>query len=261
MEQREREMPLSSMQSARGEMLSVHPHCLMFFVDDSGHEEFADPKHPVYALGGCAVLAAAIDGVLKSPWPEIKARHFVGADEPLHASELHDLTPEQMAAIGGFFNTQAFGRFAVTMTASTALPRSLKAIEVMPGALRRRWEELTPHFSPLPAEVAFIHEASDRANHLLETYFGESVVVIDGKRVPAHHGIMPKGDEALEVADFIVQAAGAQAKRGLRPDEESRKDFAAVFRSNPLWSSFIAINTVTQENKSQGRLSGVGAGS
>ena len=242
-------------------MLTVHPHCLMFFVDESGHEEFADPKHPVFALGGCAVLAAAIDGVLRSPWRGIKARHFGGANVPLHASALRNPTPEQMAAIGGFFHSQPFGRFAVTMTASTALPHGMKAIEVMPGALRRRWEELTPRFSPLPVEVAFIHEASDRANHLLQTYFGESVVVIDGKRVPAHHAIMPKTDEALEVADFIVQAAGAQARCGLGPDDEPRKDFAAVFRSNPLWSSFIAINTVAQENKSQSRLSGVGAGS
>jgi hypothetical protein len=26
--------------------------------------------------------------------------------------------------------------------------------------------------------------------------------------------MMPKGDEALEVADFIIQAAGGQARRG-----------------------------------------------
>jgi hypothetical protein len=47
--------------------LQVHPHCLMFFVDETGHEEFADPNYPVFGLGGCALLAAAILPVLKIP--------------------------------------------------------------------------------------------------------------------------------------------------------------------------------------------------
>jgi hypothetical protein len=58
----------------RGEMLTVHPHCLMFFVDETGHEEFADPNHPVFGLGGCAILAAAIENNLRTPWGEMKAR-------------------------------------------------------------------------------------------------------------------------------------------------------------------------------------------
>jgi hypothetical protein len=48
---------------------------------------------------------------------------------------------------------------------------------------------LVPRFVPLPVELAFIREASELGDKLLETYFGESVVVIDGKRVNAHHGI------------------------------------------------------------------------
>ena len=120
-------------------------------------------------------------------------------------------------------------------------------MQVMPGALRRRWEELTPRFDPLPTEVAFIHEASQRGDHLLEQFFGQSVVVVDGKRVPAHHGIMDKGDEALEVADFIAQAAGRQAFHGLYPDRPPRKDFDVIFRANPLWSSFHHITEVTEE--------------
>ena len=45
-------------------------------------------------------------------------------------------------------------------------------------------------------------------------------MVIDGRRVNAHHGIMDKGDEALEVADFIVQAAGRQTLWGSHPGGE-----------------------------------------
>jgi hypothetical protein len=93
----------------------------------------------------------------------------------------------------------------------------------------------------LPVEVAFIHEGFDRADQWLDRYFGESVAMVDGKRVPSHHGIMQKGDEALEVVDFIVQAAGNQARRGSEPGRPVRRDFDVVFHSNAVWSSFFAV--------------------
>jgi hypothetical protein len=222
-----------------GDVLQVHPHCLMFFVDETGHEDFADPNFPAFGMGGCGLLAAAIEQNLRSPWRRMKDRHFGGADVPLHASDLRKPTRQQFAALNEFFETQTFGRFAVTMTHKTQLPSEIKPIQVMPGLLRRRWEELTPRFVPLPVEVAFIHEASDRGDELLEKYFGPSIVTIDGRQVKVHHGIMPKGDEALEVADFVAQAAGGQARHGIQPGQPVRRDFEAVFRANPLWSSFM----------------------
>jgi hypothetical protein len=39
----------------------------MFFSDETGHEDFADPNYPVFGIGGCAVLAAAIDQNLRIP--------------------------------------------------------------------------------------------------------------------------------------------------------------------------------------------------
>ena len=188
---------MSTVRTPKGEILTVHPHCLMFFADETGHEDFADPNYPVFGIGGCAVLAAAIDQNLRGPWRAMKEHRFGGADVPLHAADLRNLTPDQMNALSEFFRNQEIGRFAVTMTASTKLPDAVRPIQIMPGALRRRWEELTPRFVPLPVEVAFIHEASERGDELLQHYFGESVVTIDGKRVPVHHGIMPKGDEAI----------------------------------------------------------------
>jgi hypothetical protein len=159
---------------AGGPILQVHPHCLMFFVDDTGHEEFADPNFPVFGLGGCALLAAAVDPNLRQPWRSMKERHFGGADVPLHASELRSPSREQLLALGQLFRRQTFGRFAVTMTAESKTPPGLEPMQVIAGAIRRRWEELTPRFRPLPVEVAFIHEASERGDKLLEKYFGGS---------------------------------------------------------------------------------------
>jgi hypothetical protein len=44
-----------------GEVLEVHRHGLMYFVDETGHEDFANPEFPVFGMGGCAILAAAIE--------------------------------------------------------------------------------------------------------------------------------------------------------------------------------------------------------
>src|SRR6516225_8720989 len=142
----------------------------MFFVDETGHEEFADPKFPVFGLGSCAILAAAIENNLRTPWREMKERWFGGPDVPLHAADLRCPTEKQINAIAEFFRKQEFGRFAVTFTKNTKLPEGFEAKQLMLSALRRRWEELTPRFVPLPVEVAFIHEASKRGDELLEKY-------------------------------------------------------------------------------------------
>jgi hypothetical protein len=111
--------------------------------------------------------------------------------------------------------------------------------------LRKRWEELTPRVRPTPTEVAFIFEASERGDALVKRYFSDIVVTIAGARVPIQ-GIMPKwaGDEALEVADFIVHAAGTQARNWDTGGKRFRRDFEAVFQANALWSSFNAIESV-----------------
>jgi hypothetical protein len=231
-----------------GERLQVHPHCLMFLNDETGHEDFADPRNRVFGIGGCAVMAGAIDTAIKAPWRALKERYFGGQSVPLHAADLRAPTEEQLAALGKFFRQQEFGRFAVTMTASTSMPAGRRSFDVMPGIIRARWQELAARFQPTSVEVAFLHEASERGDPLIEEFFGELVGHIDGKTIATHHGLLPKsaGDESMEVADFIIQAAGWQAARWARGDMRIRQDFQAIFHANTLWSSFIHLDEVTE---------------
>jgi hypothetical protein len=96
--------------TAAAPRLKVHPHCLLFFVEKSGHEEFADPNHPVFALGGCALLASAVEPALRAPWRKLKDDFFGGANKPLHAGDLRSPRDGQLQALGDYFRKQAFAR-------------------------------------------------------------------------------------------------------------------------------------------------------
>lgn len=101
--------------------LNVSPNCLMFLIDETGHEELADPNYPVFGVGGCAIVAAQMENVIRAPWRALKAQHFGGADVPLHAADLKNPSKEQLEALSAFFQTQRFGRFAAIVTSATKL--------------------------------------------------------------------------------------------------------------------------------------------
>jgi hypothetical protein len=58
--------------------LLVGPACLLFFIDETGHETFADENYPVLGLGGCAITSSSADAVIAQPWRAMKAQHFGG---------------------------------------------------------------------------------------------------------------------------------------------------------------------------------------
>jgi Protein of unknown function (DUF3800) len=225
--------------------LQTGPACLMFFTDETGHENFADPNYPVFGLGGCAIISSAAEANIRKPWRAMKAAHFGGADVPLHASALRDPTSEQLNALSKFFREQQFARYAVTMSKSVVLPTGMTPFELAARALANRFQDLLRRVSPEPNEVALLHEASDRCNQLIQKYLGGTVVRINDKLVPVHKGLVKKsrGLPELEVADFVMHAAGRRAVHLHRdPTAKAQKDFEAVFYSNPVLDSYMHIN-------------------
>jgi hypothetical protein len=60
--------------------LQVGPNCLLFFIDETGHETFADKNYPVFGLGGCAINSSSAAAVVAEPRRAMKAAHFGGED-------------------------------------------------------------------------------------------------------------------------------------------------------------------------------------
>jgi len=226
--------------------LGVHPRVLLFFVDDTGHDQFADPQFPVFGLGGCAVIAEALEAVVRVPWRRMKADHFDGADKPLHAADLRNPTPDQLNALSTFFTTTPIGRFAATASIRTKLPAGMKPYEAVASSLLNRFAELANRVAGEVAGIAMIYEGDGgRGDELLATHLGSMRIVKDGIDLPHVSHLMRKGEEALEVADFIIHTAGCQSRTWASGSKHSRRDFSDIFQTNPLWSSFAYTGWVS----------------
>ena len=57
-------------------------------VDDTGHEDFLDPNHRVFGLGGCAFAVRDYQRLIEKPWNYMCDRFFQNQERPLHASNI-----------------------------------------------------------------------------------------------------------------------------------------------------------------------------
>jgi hypothetical protein len=203
---------------------------LLAFIDDTGHETCAG-SHDYYGLGGCAVMGYDYEG-LKARWRAVRALITGNADAPLHAASL-TRNPDHLAALSEFFLDRAFARFAVTSTRNTAFRVDMHTAAPVMGILKQqvcRVAALTTCRT-----VALVFESSQRADPVLMKHFGELELEENGRALPVEHCIMPKSaaEPGLEIADFIINAAGSQTRRHLRGTSGFARDYEAVFHQLP----------------------------
>jgi hypothetical protein len=227
------------------------PSCLLIAVDETGHEELADPQHPVFGLGGCLTTVAEYHDQIRAPWTFLKERHFGGPDVPLHASGL-TLDAEQAAAVGAFFREHTFGRFAAVTTIETSLGTPLSRYESTALMMGRLIAETAAEYQF--DRVAVLFEHSDRTDNLVrrtfsstKTYSGEAA-----KRwqVPTTFFFATKAvaEPLVEVADFIMHASGTAVRSHLKTGIPfpKRRDFAAVLEGGlTRRAAFIRLDFLT----------------
>lgn len=230
--------------------LNVSSSSLLLFVDETGHERLVDPGYPIFGLGGCGILANLYENILVSPWKQIKIDYFGDPNKQLHASELkpsQDLT--LIKAIAKYFRTQQFFRFAATMKISTTIPNNWEPYQIVAFSLVKRIEEVLRHCNP--DGIHFFLEDSERANKFANEYLVSfSCFTALGKEIVLHRHFMKKAAQnpGLEVADFVVNAAGRQAYSRLKGKDDLNKDFQCVFSEVPKeLISFMEIDSADLE--------------
>ncbi len=199
------------------EALVVSDKCLVFYIDDTGHEKLAR-EHPVYGLGGCAVLGRDLDRLILQPWRSVREIITGSPNTPLHAGTLHtdvDGLEEAAAIIAQFFKLP-FYRFAATLSKLTALPDDMSAIRAIREVCRLRINEIVGR--TLCREVKVIFEASERADPLIEEAFENLQARRGRKDIRTQCYFMPQdaNDPGLEVADFVMQAVGGRTRQNLK---------------------------------------------
>lgn len=223
--------------------LSLSARTLAFFLDETGHERFADSGHPVFGMGGCAVLGSGLDAVVISPWRSVRKAVRGDADLPLHASEFsRTATPVHIQAVSHFFATQPLARLALVMPREASLRADLTPDYVALFSLMRRIENIAK-WQPF-SDIALIFEQGSRIDREIEKLLSYFSVTADGHAVPVRGYFLPKKSmhPALEVADFIMHAVGQQVRHRARGRPGFLRNFQAVFHGiDRRLTSFVEV--------------------
>jgi hypothetical protein len=227
--------------------LTLFPETLYVFVDETGQEHLAGSSF--YGLGSCAVLGRDYERFIAGPWSLVRlavAGHELAS---LHAADFgRSATPQQLEDVVRYFREKPFMRLGAAGAVTTLLADDIPLMQIVLGSLKLRIIDVAK-WTPFTA-INVIFEANQRANKLVQRYFGDFRVTADDKEVPVDCYFMPKStrEPVLEVADFIANAIGDHARHTL-VDKRSgfRKDFHAIFHGvDHRLVSFIGIEKVEE---------------
>jgi hypothetical protein len=230
------------------DMAVLTPQTFAVFVDETGCEDYGDPKNPTFGRAGCGVVYADYQRLIAKPWRALKRFKLGGALKPFHASEFEQQKPtmNQIRAIN-YFLTKPFHRFAVMSDSRTQLPDDIdghKAISLMSQHFVRS------SVSKLDVDkVALFFEASERADQLVRRDFNLdnlNFVNARGITLEVDGYFMPKSsmEPGLELADLIAHTCGRQRRREIGGREGHNKDFQQVFWHSPIPPRFMNVTNV-----------------
>jgi hypothetical protein len=226
--------------------LNIQPNALLFFIDETGHHQLADSNYPIFGLGGCAVLGRDYEAMVRQPWVELKRHYFENPDIVLHAAALDVTDQSKLQAIANFFRSQPFSRFATVMKITTQLPPNVTPYQAIALNFRKRIEEIASRY--LFDSVVLIFEMSSRLDLQLTEHFGDlSGFDQKGNEINVEKFRMSKAvkEAGLEVADFIIQAAGTQVRNRMQGKMKPRKDFDCIFRDvERKLTSYLEIDSL-----------------
>jgi hypothetical protein len=226
-------------------IITIDQRCLIVWIDETGHEEFADPGFPVFGLGGVAVPAADYETVLAIPWRTIKRDSFGNESISLHAAGLRP-NNAQMNSFTSFFNFQRFARLAAVTRKEADKPLSVTTMQLMATLLRDWIIQLSNDvFKPIH-DIVLVFEECQRLSEQVLANFSHWRVQVNGQEKPVEIFRATKDilEPGMEVADFVVHTAGAQARADTWPAQ--RRDFQTIFQPTGLAQEWVKFRQITE---------------
>jgi hypothetical protein len=223
--------------------IKLYPGDLLVFIDDTGHETFAG-NQPYYGLGGCIFQAEAYQHI-KDLWRHVRQQILGDPERPLHAADLPRLDAN-FQVLQTFFADRSFMRVAAMTTKAISLPEGFLPADAVMGKIQ---EEIQFVATTIACKrVVLIVESSQRVDSMVRARWGNLAPIASNMMIPMEYCFMPKSsaEEGLEIADFIVNAAGSQTRRYMREAAGHTLDFADVFLRLPtLGCRFSLIRGIT----------------
>lgn len=223
---------------------------LLVFIDETGHEDFADPNAPFFGLAGCICAAGDYSVVVDKPWLAVE-QSFPIDMHPLHAADLRpaEMSGKQLAAIDGFFANGAFGRFATVAKADMENEPTLPVLQVLIQQTFQRVLDLIKKSGRDFSQLVIVIEHSERLDAQYTNLFrGNHLQREDGTPVPAFLCTQAKtsGEDFMRglcVADFLAHTAGSMSRTTRGGTQRAiRRDFNSAFQHN--WAVHLFLDAI-----------------